>query len=38
MQRLLAVAVVIVVLDIIVDQRGLVKRLDGQGNAPDAVR
>ena len=36
-QRFLAVAEGVVVLDVVVDQRRLVKRLDGQGRALDRV-
>ena len=36
-QRLLAVAEGVVVLDVVVDERRLVERLDGQGGALDGV-
>ena len=37
-QRLAAVAEGVVVLDVVVDQRRFVKRLDGQRRAADGVR
>src|SRR5262249_53130433 len=38
MQRLLAVALVVVVFDVVVDQRCLVETLDGHGDLPESVR